>query len=124
MRWFLSLVLLAGLGLANTGCGSSKPVDGPTVDAFVGQGTPHGKPVSFPEGEQVTMMLYHEKGQSFGIPLKSDGTFKIGWMPIGKYSVTIEREPKGAKGAPSKQNVPGGLTIQEGKTQYTIELGK
>jgi hypothetical protein len=117
-------VLLAGFGLASTGCGPSKPFDGPTVDAFVGRVTQDGKPVSFPESEQVILTVYHEKGQSFGIPLKPDGTFKIGWMPIGKYAVTLERESKGPRGAPSKQNVPGGLTIVEGQTEYTIDLGK
>jgi hypothetical protein len=124
MRVFLGIVLLVVLGLANLGCGPKKPFDGPTVDAFVGRVTQDGKPVSFPEGEEVTLRVWHEKGQSFGIPLKSDGSFKIGWMPIGKYSATLEREPKGPKGAPSKQNVPGGLTIEDGKTEYTIELGK
>ena len=28
------------------------------------------------------------------------------------------------KGPPSKYNVPGGFAIEDGKTEYTIDLGK
>jgi len=111
------------LCLAGVGCGPRKPFDGPTVDAFTGRLTHNGQPVSFPDGV-ATLKLFHEKGQSFDIPLQPDGTFKIGWMPIGKYSALLNRPPKGAKGAPTRYQVPGGLTIQDGKTEYTVELGK
>jgi hypothetical protein len=71
------------------------------------------------------LKLFHEKGQSFGIPLQPDGTFQIGWMPIGKYSVTVVQMKAGGKGgAPRMQNVAGGLTIAEGQTEYVIDLGK
>ena len=56
-----------------------------------------------------------------------DGTFKIGWMPIGKYAVMLERTGQSAvKKGPQKTmyNVPDGLTIEEGKKEYVIELGK
>jgi hypothetical protein len=123
MRVVWGVVLAAGLGLVVVGC-KSRHFDGPTVDAFTGKVTHNGKPVSFPEGEEVSLKVFHEKGQSFGIPLKSDGSFQIGWMPIGKYSVMLNRAPKGGKGPPGRYNVPGGLTIEQGKTEYTIELGK
>jgi len=123
MRLACRTVVLA-LALAVVACSSSRPFPGPTVDAFTGRVTHNGQPVSFPPGEDVSLTLFHEKGQSFGIPLQPDGSFKIGWMPIGKYTVLFNRAPRGGKGPPGKSNVPGGLTIEEGKTEYTIELGK
>jgi hypothetical protein len=124
MRRVYRVVLLAILGVAVVGCGQRKPFDGPTVETFVGRVTQDGQPVSFPEGEEVTLRVFlHGKGQRFGIPLKSDGTFDIGWMPIGKYSVMLERGAKDGRGAPSMYRVPD-VTIEEGQTQYTIELGK
>jgi hypothetical protein len=115
---------MAGMALATVGC-AKKPFDGPTVDAFNGRLTQGGKPVSFPQGEDISLRLFHEKGQSFGIPIRSDGSFKIGWMPIGKYSAALLRKAKQEKGPPmNRHNVPGGLTIKEGQTEYTIDLGK
>jgi hypothetical protein len=59
------------------------------------------------------------------IPIQRDGSFKIGWMPIGKYSATLLRSNKEGRGPPEKRhNIPGGLMIEDGKTEYTIELGK
>jgi hypothetical protein len=127
MRTINRLVLTICLGLAVFGCANKKGgYEGPTVDAFHGKVTHNGKPVTFPENE-AQLNLYHEKGQQFGIPLKPDGTFEIGWMPIGKYSVMLERKTQDpAKKGPQKSmyNVPDGLTIEEGKTEYVIELGK
>jgi hypothetical protein len=122
IRYVPSAVVLAALA---TGCSEprSTQYDGPKVDAFTGRLVHNGKPVSFPGGEQVTMRIFHEKSSSFGIPIQSDGTFKIGWMLIGKYSAVIERPPEGGKGGPRKYNVPGGFKVEEGKTDYTIELG-
>jgi hypothetical protein len=48
-------------------------------------------------------------------------------MPIGKYAIMLERTPTTAvKKGPQKTmyHVPDGLTIEEGKTEYVIELGK
>ncbi len=122
-----SIALAAGLGLAAGGCGPSKPFDGPTVDAFNGRLVQGGQPVAFPADEKVQLKLFHEKGESFNIPVNADGTFKIGWMPIGKYSAALTREAAvpGKKGvAPSRYSVPGGLTVEAGKTEYQVELGK
>jgi hypothetical protein len=119
------------MGLTVTACGCSrKAFDGPTVDAFTGRLTRDGQPVSFAPEENPQLQLFHEKGQSFTIPLHPDGSFKIGWMPIGKYSATLLRDQKPAAGVPkappipNRYNVPDGLTIQDGKTEYTIDLGK
>src|SRR5262249_6405685 len=107
------------------GCGPKKSFDGPTVDAFTGRLTHDGKPVTFPESETVTLSVFHEKGEKFDIRIQPDGSFKIGWMPIGKYSATLLRGNKEGRGPPTNRyNIPGGLTIEEGKTEYTIELGK
>jgi hypothetical protein len=116
----------AAVGLTAAGCGPSKPFDGPTVDAFNGKVVHNGKPVSFPADEKVELKLFHEKGESFGIPIQPDGSFQIGWMPIGKYTATLLRDKHegGKKSAPGMYSVPGGLTITDGQTEYTIELGK
>src|SRR5262249_17982133 len=116
MRLVLRVALTAALASAVLGCSSDGPYDGPKVDAFTGRVTHNGKPVSCPQGEEVSLKVFHEKGQSFGIPLQPDGTFKIGWMLIGKYSVMLNRAPKNARGGPSMYGVPGGLTIEQGKT--------
>jgi hypothetical protein len=124
MRFIGCLILLAGLALLGVSCGPKKSFDGPTVDAFTGRLTHNGKEVSFPEDKPVTLKVIHEKGNSWGIPIKSDGTFNIdGWMPVGKYGAVMQRPGPGGKGK-SMNSVPGGFSIQEGQTEYTIELGK
>jgi hypothetical protein len=123
MRVLCGVALTLGLGLAVAGCGPRKPFDGPTVDAFTGRLTHGGKPLTVPESEKVTLTLIHEKGQSFIIPIQPDGSFQIGWMPIGKYSALLNRESDKDR-APRKYRVPGGMAIEAGKTEYTIELGK
>ena len=127
MRTINRLVLTFCLGLAVFGCSNRRGgYVGPTVDAFHGKVTRNGNPVKFAENE-AQLTLYHEKGQQFGIPLKADGTFEIGWMPIGKYAIMLERTPQNpVKKGPTKTryNVPDGLTIEEGKKDYVIELGK
>lgn len=127
MRTINRLVLIFCLGLAAFGCGKEPGVfEGPTNDAFTGKIVHNGKPVKFAEGEEGSLSVFHETGRRFGIPLKEDGTFEIGWMPIGKYTVQFERTLKhGKKGASmSRYGVPEGLNIQAGKTEYVIELGK
>jgi len=128
MRTINRLVLTLCLGPAFFGCGSNKKggYEGPTTDAFHGRVTHNGDPVKFAENE-AQLNLFHEKGQQFGIPLKPDGSFEIGWMPIGKYAMMLERTSQTpVKKGPQKTmySVPDGLTIEEGKTDYVIELGK
>jgi hypothetical protein len=124
MRALSVAALLAGLGLiAAGGCAPKKRFDGPTVDSFSGRLTHGGQPVAFPAGEEVLLKLVHEKGESFLMPIQADGSFKSGWRPVGKYSATLLRESKG-KGPPRRHDVRGGVTIEEGKTEYTIELGE
>jgi hypothetical protein len=124
MKQTAFLTLAAALGLLAAGCGEKK-FDGPTVDAFTGRVVKDGKPVSFPAGESVELkVIFQEKAQSFGIPLQPDGSFKIGWMPIGKYSAILIRKKEGGRGGPNMYNVPGGFEIVSGKTDYQVELGK
>ena len=123
MRYVMTGVLTAALGLLATGCSSSK-FDGPTVDAFTGRLLKDGKPVAFSDAESVELKVIHEKAQSFGIPIATDGSFKIGWMPIGKYSAILIRTKENSKGGPNMYNVPGGFEIVDGKTDYEIDLGK
>ena len=127
MRTINRLVLTFCLGLAVFGCTNNKGgYEGPTVGAFHGKVTHNGNPVKFAEKE-AQLALFHEKGQQFGIPLKADGTFEIGWMPIGKYAMMLERTAQNpAMKGPTKTryNVPNSLTIEEGKKDYVIELGK
>jgi hypothetical protein len=124
MRFIMTATLSVALAVLVSGCGS-KSFDGPTVDAFTGRVVKDGKPVTLPADETVQIKVIHEKtAKSFGIPLAGDGTFKIGWMPIGKYSAILVREKQNAKGGPNMYNVPGGFSIEDGKTEYEIELGK
>lgn len=125
---YRGVLLALGLGLA-AGCGH--PVakyEGPTVKEFSGKLVKNGTPVSF-ASDTVVLKVFHEKGESFGIPVQHDGSFKIGWMPTGKYSCFLTREPAaaGRKGGtvPNQYTLPpGALEIVDGKTDYTIELGK
>jgi len=107
------------------GCQRVSTFDGPKVDSFKGRLLQGSAPASFPAEEKVVLQVIHEKGQSFGIPIKPDGSFELGWMPIGKYTAILKREKGGTgRGAPSMYTVPGGLVIKEGQTEYTIDLGK
>jgi hypothetical protein len=123
------LVLTFCLGLAVFGCTNTKKkeYDGPTVDAFHGKVTHNDNPVKFAENEEVELNVIHESGRQFGVPLKADGSFEITWMPTGKYSMMLERtshDPAKKGAQKTRYNVPGSLTIEEGKTDYVIELGK
>ena len=135
MRMLLGLVLMAGLAWTAVGCryGPKPYYEGPKVAAFSGQVVQDGKPVTFPEDEEVivkfTVIEGESMGKTFGVPINPDGTFSIGWMPIGKMTMRLERAPKDpAKmkgGAPSRYGVPGTLSTEAGKTTgYTVELGK
>ena len=126
MTRLTSLVVVVAFALAAVGCGQRKGFDGPTVDAFTGKLVHDGKPVSFPPGTPVTLqVIHHDTAKQFGIPIQPDGTFHIGWMPIGKYSAILRQEPRsGTRGGPKMYNVPDGFEIKDGQTEYTIELGK
>jgi hypothetical protein len=126
MRTIKGLLLTFGLGLVLVGCGPTKTYTGKTVDKFVGKVTHNGQPVSFPADQEAQLTLYHQSGQQWSIRLQEDGTFDIGWMPVGKYAVMLERQ-QGAKkrgSGISRYSIPDGLTIEDGQTEYVIELGK
>jgi hypothetical protein len=124
MRSLSLAILFLGLTIAVGGCGPRKSFKGPTIDSFSGRVTHQGQPVTFPADSEPSLKLFHEKGESFEIPLQSDGSFKIGWMPIGKHSATLLRRNKTGKGPPeTRYNIPGGLTIEAGKMEYEIDLG-
>ena len=127
MRTIHRLMLTFCLGLAVFGCGKDRGgFEGPTVDAFHGKVTHNGNPVKFAEGDEVQLTVFHTSGRQFGIPLSADSTFEIGWMPIGKYAMMIERTPKNPGKGPTKTrySVPSSLIIEEVKKDYVIELGK
>ena len=137
MRVLLTSFVIAGMVFAGAGCEPravpNKYYNGPTVAAFSGQVVQDGKPVTVPENQEVSIQCTLTEGKgigkSFGVPIKSDGSFSIGWMPVGKMMLRLERSPKDpAKrpvGPPNRYSIPGGLTIEEGKTAgYTIEVGK
>src|SRR5260370_42692501 len=95
MRFLLPAVSAVVLGLCAAGCTPRATYEGPKINAFTGRLVHKGEPVSFPPGETVIMnLIFHDKGRPFGIPIQSDGTFKIGWMPIGKYSASLQRDMK------------------------------
>ena len=129
MRIVSGLVLALLVGVLAGGCGKGKEFKGPTVDAFTGQLVQDGKPLQFPAGSDPQLQLiFQEKAESFGIPIQPDGTFKIGWMPIGKYTGMLRwtRAGQSGKGSagPGLYTLPTPFTIEAGKTEYTIELGK
>ncbi len=121
----LSLCTLATLASLVSGCGQSRTYDGPTVDAFTGRLTVQGNPISFKEEQKPKLrLIHHKKGERFGIPIQPDGTFKIGWMPIGKYSAILETFRSGKRTTVNTHTIESGLTIEKGKTEYVIEVGK
>lgn len=127
MRTINRIVLTFCLGLAVFGCGKNTgEYEGPKVDAFHGKVTHNGEPVKFAENEEVQLSVFHESGRQFGIPLTADGTFEIGWMPIGKYAMMLERTAQNPKKGASKTrySVPSSLVIEAGKKDYVIDLGK
>ena len=107
-----------------TGCTpkSDKPTT-PTNDAFVGRLVADGKPVNFPADETVQLQVFTEKGSQSKIPIRPDGSFKIGWFELGKYTANLIRAG-GKQGSSPVHAVPGGFEVVAGKTEYTIELGK
>jgi hypothetical protein len=127
MRTICWLVVIIGVALGLAGCGDNDKQK--YIKTFTGQLTQDGKPVTFPEGQDTSLLVVHEGGRfSVEVPIKPDGSFNIGKMPVGKYGLDLERSgaAAGGKGGPSrsKYRVPGGLTLEEGKTEYTVELGK
>lgn len=121
MRLLLGCVLIAGLVWATIGCGRYGPkpyYEGPKVESFSGQVMQDGKPVTFPQDYEAVIDFFSEGGIQFGVPIKADGSFSMGYMPTGKQHLVLER--RGAK-----YSIPGGLNIEAGKTSgYVIELGK
>jgi hypothetical protein len=136
MRLLLCTLCVGVLGFLAAGCTPRATYTGPKNDSFTGRLVHNGEPVSFPPGETVWLyLIFHDKGRPFNIRIDPDGKFKIGWMPIGKYSVSLQREMKVDVGVAQVGQVrirgqgQGGyalpdLVIEDGKTDYTIELGK
>ena len=94
MRRVFSVAIVGVALAAAAGCGQKKAFDGPTVEAFNGRVVADGKPLTLPPGEKIGLRLMHQgSGTSWGIPLQPDGTFNIGYMPIGKYTVMVTRPP-------------------------------
>jgi hypothetical protein len=135
MRVRLGFALIAALVWTALGCsfGPKPYYEGPKVAPFSGRVVQDGKPVTFPEDEDVRVHCIVTEGdsigKSFGVPIKPDGTFSIDWIPVGKMTLRLERSPKDparAKGGPpNRYSIPGGLTTEQGKTTgYVIELGK
>lgn len=127
MEHFRSVMQFGFCGLIALSCGCSEPYKEPTIKEFNGRLTHSGESVSFPEDEKVVLRLvFHKNGEHFGIPIRADGTFKIGWMPIGEFSGELERTGKkrSSQGLPvSKHQLPAGLEIAAGQTEYVIDLG-
>jgi hypothetical protein len=121
--WLCSLVLL------NIGGCTKRPFEGPTVEAFDGRIVQEGKQVSPSKGERVVIrLMQHGTGEQFGIPISPQGTFNIGEMPVGTFSVVLERTPPMTNGGAAQPRqeiaIDDPFKIEEGQTQYDIELGK
>jgi hypothetical protein len=122
----MALAALLAVSIVCAGC-TQKPVGyKETTEAFVGSVLQDGKPISLPEGSRMDL-VHDETYSKFGIPLGQDGSFKIGWMPTGKYSaelVWLKGAASADGGSLERFNVPNGLTIEKDKTEYTMDLGK
>ncbi len=127
MRVLFGIVLIVGLVWATIGCGRYGPkpfYEGPKTDSFSGQVVHEGKPVTFSGDNEAIIVFYSADGVQFGVPIKADGTFSIGWMPVGKQHLVLERA-SGGSGTTSKYGIPGEFTIEAGKSSgYVVELGK
>jgi hypothetical protein len=126
MNYLSKLYISILIALLLIGCGG--PYKEPTIDEFDGKLTHKGQPVKFSSDDKVVLRLvFHKNGERFGIPINPDGTFDIGWMPIGDYSAILERSSTKQAGVRSGEvesfNIENGLTIAEGETQYAVELG-
>lgn len=133
------LLVVLGAALLSWGC-ERQAYKGPKINAFKGRLTQKGEPVSFPEDEKVVLrLMFQQNGQAYGVPIHSDGAFEIGWMPIGKYTPILVRTKNAPKesqpsdtgrrgprkrGGPMKMyTLPSEFVIEEGKTEYTIDVG-
>lgn len=127
MRIKTVLTVLMAIPFSFVGCGQTPVKYKETTEAFVGAVVQNGKPITLPEGARLDL-VHEETYSKFGVPLKQDGSFEIGWMPIGKYSaelVWLKGATTGnAGGSQERYNVPNGLTIEKDRTQYQLELGK
>jgi hypothetical protein len=127
MRQSTSVILL-GILLAAVGCGPEKvqrEYTGPVIEKFSGRLVRDGKPIEFPKEELVTLqMLFTKNGSMMGIPIKADGTFEIGWMPIGCYHLILERQAPEPTAQARKAVVPNEFYISRGKEVYNIEMGE
>jgi hypothetical protein len=122
--WHLKVTTAVLFALLFAGCGPAPADYGETTEAFEGKIVQNGKPVTLPDGAILNVTqnsTYHR----FGIPLNSDGTFKIGWMPVGKYSLELIWVRESATGQSSQQryNVPNELVIEKETKPNEIELG-
>lgn len=122
MRVRFCALLMAMIAASVFGC-NSREYSGPTVEKFTGTITANGKQITVKPGEHLTIQMRHESGQTFGIPIKEDGTFEIGWMPLGHYDLITEKYKDGQRGGPSKVGV-GPFQVTNDRTEYTIDLGK
>ena len=101
-----------------------KEYDGPIIDKFVGSVVHDGKPVKFTDDEIVSVQLLASTPRRlWTIPVKSDGTFEITWMPIGKFFAILERKDKSNPMSRNKFSISDDFRIEDGKTEYVIELG-
>ncbi|MGL6075803.1 MAG: hypothetical protein ACRC8S_16725 [Fimbriiglobus sp.] len=126
---YASLLLILALATF-VGCERTAEMPGPTVKKFNGKLEAGGKPVQFNADDQVVLDLIHGgSGRKFGVPIKADGTFDVGQMPIGKYSGIMKITKSSAKekskgaGVPTMTSIPDGFEIKEGQTEYVVNLG-
>jgi len=127
MRVKTAMASVLSIMLLSAGCGPGPAQYGETTDAFVGRLVQNGKPITVPDGAKLN--LTHDKTyHRFGIPLNSDGSFTIGWMPTGNYSAELiwmkQATKDNASASQQRYNVPNGLVIEKDTKQYGIELGK
>jgi hypothetical protein len=132
MRIVSVFLLLSPIVLAATGCGGEPKggftYDGKYLDSFSGQLVQDGKPITVPEGTSLQMMREGDGTMSFNVIPKTDGSFSGGKVALGYYKPCLDLPkksgPKGQGAGSGKFFLPGEVILEEGKTNYTIDVGK
>lgn len=110
------------------GCGGGRTADtGLRLSARITSG---GQPVEIPPGEEVTVSLMSSAGKRHILYRQPDDTFVWPRLDIdgpalkpGAYYVMIARSGRPGKGS-TPPSTPDRLTIEDGRLEYAIEVGK
>jgi len=93
-RHSLSVLSLALLAALLSGCGSGDAKN----NLVTGKVTVDGHPLA-----NGSMTLHYDDGKKYPVPLKSDGTFNISQVPLGKAQVSFAAYSSGMQGVAAEK---------------------